>query len=119
MQSWDSVKWALQAEEVQVLGAGLGEVVPGVVVAVVVEAAGEGVVWMGPVAWDGADVVSVWSKFVVIAGHVEVDGAGVTGAAVVAVTGSVAVWLVEPVKHKVNRKFDFWTCCSRFEAHDC
>ena len=44
MQSWDSVKWALQAEEVQVLGAGLGEVVPGVVVAVVVEAAGEGVV---------------------------------------------------------------------------
>ena len=54
-----------------------------------------------------------------IAGHVEADGAGVTGAAVVAVTGSVAVRLVEPVKHKVNRKFDFWTCCSRFEAHDC
>ena len=44
----------LQAEEVVVLGAGLGEVVPGVVVAVVVEVAG-----MAPVAWDGADVVSV------------------------------------------------------------
>ena len=43
-----------------------------------------------------------------IAGHVEVDGVGVTGAAVVAVTGSVVEKLVEPVKHKVNKKVFFF-----------
>ena len=42
-----------------------------------------------------------------IAGHVDEDDVGVTGAAVVAVTGSVVEKLVEPVKHKVNKKSFF------------
>ena len=45
-----------------------------------------------------------------IAGHVDEDDVGVTGAAVVAVTGSVVEKLVEPVKYKVNKKvFSFFS----------